>query len=136
MLTFRKHGPEAEKQMRAVIFYLTTFGYIDGDFDEAEKEYVRGYVRKLVEHRVSGVGRAVAGQGAAERQGRRHGVLLMVELGDLREGILPQDLSALAQLTLGLPSLRLVGIGSNERFDDPDPARSRGRGAHGPRPAP
>ncbi len=39
--------------MRAVIFYLTTFGYIDGDFDAAEKEFVRGYVKKLVVHRVS-----------------------------------------------------------------------------------
>jgi len=50
---------------------------------------------------------------AALRQRRRHGVLLMVELGDLREGILPPDLTAIAELTLGLPSLRLVGIGSN-----------------------
>ncbi len=56
MLTFSSNGPEAEKQMRAVIFYLTTFGYIDGDFDVAEKEYVRGYVRKLVEHRVDTAG--------------------------------------------------------------------------------
>jgi Calcineurin-like phosphoesterase len=56
MLTFSSSGPEAEKQMRAVIFYLTTFGYIDGDFDAAEKEYVRGYVRKLVRHRVDTAG--------------------------------------------------------------------------------
>ncbi len=54
MLKFSSNGPEAEKQMRAVIFYLTTFGYIDGDFDAAEKEFVRGYVRKLVVHRVAG----------------------------------------------------------------------------------
>ncbi|EDY37678.1 amino acid racemase [Cyanobium sp. PCC 7001] len=50
---------------------------------------------------------------AARKQGRRHGVLLMVELGDLREGILPGDLERIAQLTLALPSLQLVGIGSN-----------------------
>lgn len=54
MLTFSSSGPEAEKQMRAVIFYLTTFGYIDGDFDAKEKEFVRGYVRRLVQHRVAG----------------------------------------------------------------------------------
>jgi hypothetical protein len=51
-LKFSKDGPTADKQMRAVIFYLTTFGYIDGDFDQAEKEFVRNYVRKLVETRV------------------------------------------------------------------------------------
>jgi predicted phosphohydrolase len=52
MLTFSKDGPTADKQMRAVIFYLTTFGYIDGDFDESEKQFVRDYLRKLIEHRV------------------------------------------------------------------------------------
>ncbi|MCP9889300.1 alanine/ornithine racemase family PLP-dependent enzyme [Cyanobium sp. ATX 6A2] len=50
---------------------------------------------------------------AAARQGLRHGVLLMVELGDLREGILAADLEAIVQLTLALPSLLLVGIGTN-----------------------
>src|SRR6187402_3266148 len=54
MLTFSSNGPEAERQMRAVIFYMTTFGYIDGDFDDAEKAYVRDYIRKLVAHRVRG----------------------------------------------------------------------------------
>lgn len=53
MLTFSSHGPEADKQMRAVIFYLTTFGYIDGDFDDAEKSFVRSFIQKLVEHRVA-----------------------------------------------------------------------------------
>ncbi len=54
MLTFSSNGDEAEKQMRAVIFYLTTFGYIDGDFDASEKDFVRQYIRKLVVHRVEG----------------------------------------------------------------------------------
>lgn len=39
--------------MRAVIFYMTTFGYIDGDFDESEKSFVRDYIRKLIAHRVA-----------------------------------------------------------------------------------
>src|SRR6187431_3220972 len=51
MLTFSSNGPEAEKQMRAVIFYLTTFGYIDGDFDAKEKDFVRAYIAKLIAHR-------------------------------------------------------------------------------------
>ncbi len=38
--------------MQAVIFYLTTFGYIDGDFDESERVFVSDYIRKLVVHRV------------------------------------------------------------------------------------
>ena len=38
--------------MQAIIFYLTTFGYIDGDFDDSEKDFVRDYIRKLVQARV------------------------------------------------------------------------------------
>jgi hypothetical protein len=53
MLTFSPNPVTADQQMRAVIFYLTTFGYIDGDFDDTEKQFVRGYVRKLIEHRVA-----------------------------------------------------------------------------------
>ena len=49
----------------------------------------------------------------AQRSGRVHGVVLMVELGDLREGILPADLEATVHETLNLPSLDLVGIGTN-----------------------
>lgn len=56
MLTFSTDGDEAEKQMRAVIFYLTTFGYIDGDFDDSEKTFVAEYIRKLVAHRVESAG--------------------------------------------------------------------------------
>jgi hypothetical protein len=54
MITFSTEPQLAERQMRAIIFYLTTFGYIDGDFDAAEREYVREYIRKLVVRRVEG----------------------------------------------------------------------------------
>ncbi|MFN7898823.1 MAG: alanine/ornithine racemase family PLP-dependent enzyme [Synechococcaceae cyanobacterium] len=50
---------------------------------------------------------------AARAQGLRHGVLLMVELGDLREGILPADLEGIVRLTLALPNLQLLGLATN-----------------------
>lgn len=50
---------------------------------------------------------------AARHQGRPHDVVLMVELGDLREGILPGDLEAVARRTLLFPQIRLRGIGAN-----------------------
>jgi ornithine racemase len=50
---------------------------------------------------------------ASRRAGRRHGVVLMVELGDLREGILPEDLEAVAGLVVERPDLELRGIGTN-----------------------
>jgi predicted amino acid racemase len=50
---------------------------------------------------------------AATRTGRIHGVVLMVELGDLREGIMPRDLEGVAREALRLPNLTLDGIGTN-----------------------
>ena len=51
MITFSSDGNRAEQQMRAVIFYLVTFGYIDGDFDAAEKSFVRATIERLIAHR-------------------------------------------------------------------------------------
>jgi ornithine racemase len=50
---------------------------------------------------------------AAGRQGRTHGVVLMVEMGDLREGVLPEALPGLVSATTALPHLRLDGVGTN-----------------------
>ncbi len=50
---------------------------------------------------------------AAQRQNRAHGVLLMVELGDLREGILPAQLEYAVRRTLGFPNIVFRGIGTN-----------------------
>jgi predicted amino acid racemase len=50
---------------------------------------------------------------AAAKQGRTHGIVLMVELGDLREGILPGDLHDVVAQTLRLPNLALKGLGTN-----------------------
>lgn len=50
---------------------------------------------------------------AASRKGLVHGVILMVELGDLREGIMPGDLIDVAAGVLALEGVRLAGIGAN-----------------------
>lgn len=50
---------------------------------------------------------------AAHAMNRTHGVLLMVELGDLREGIMPTDLEAVVRRTLRFPNISLKGIGTN-----------------------
>jgi ornithine racemase len=50
---------------------------------------------------------------AASRQKRMHAVVLMVELGDLREGIALDDVPAAVRAVLGHSALRLVGLGAN-----------------------
>ncbi len=50
---------------------------------------------------------------AARLRGRVHPVILMVDLGDLREGIWPDDLVPVARAAAKLEGLRLVGLGTN-----------------------
>lgn len=50
---------------------------------------------------------------SASRQNTRHAVVLMVELGDLREGVPAADVVALAGTTLRHPNLVLAGLGTN-----------------------
>lgn len=49
----------------------------------------------------------------AQKAGRTHEVILMVELGDLREGIMPCDLLDCVRETLNLPNIAFKGIGTN-----------------------
>jgi hypothetical protein len=53
MLTFSDDPKRADNEMQAVIFYLVTFGYIDGDFDAQEKSFVKDTIAKLIEHRAA-----------------------------------------------------------------------------------
>jgi len=50
---------------------------------------------------------------AAINLNRTHGIVLMVELGDLREGIMPRDLEDTVREVLRLPNIELKGIGTN-----------------------
>lgn len=49
----------------------------------------------------------------AQKAGRNHGVILMVELGDLREGLMPDDLLDCVREVLILPKIDFKGIGTN-----------------------
>ncbi len=50
---------------------------------------------------------------AARQVGRHHGIVLMVELGDLREGILPGKLLGTVERMLRFPNVVLRGLGTN-----------------------
>ncbi len=49
----------------------------------------------------------------ARRQGRVHGVVVMIELGDLREGILPGSLIQFYDHVFRLPNIEVKGVGAN-----------------------
>jgi predicted amino acid racemase len=50
---------------------------------------------------------------AAEEQGRVHDVIIMLEMGDRREGVTAEELVPLCELALESPGLRLAGLGAN-----------------------
>jgi len=50
---------------------------------------------------------------AAFRRGLAHRIILMVDLGDLREGVWPDDLIPVVREVLELPGIRLAGLGTN-----------------------
>ena len=50
---------------------------------------------------------------AAQQANKTHGVVLMVELGDLREGIMKDNVEHVVRETLKLPNIKLKGIGTN-----------------------
>jgi len=49
----------------------------------------------------------------AMKQNARHKIILMVELGDLREGIMPSDMLDTIERVIKLEGIQLVGIGTN-----------------------
>jgi predicted amino acid racemase len=50
---------------------------------------------------------------AAAAQGRVHGVVCMVDVGDLREGVLPEDLLPFVERVAQLKNVRVAGVGVN-----------------------
>ncbi len=50
---------------------------------------------------------------AAEAVGRTHKVMLMIDTGDLREGVLPRDALAVAEQIFALSGVELHGVGTN-----------------------
>lgn len=50
---------------------------------------------------------------AASRRDHTHDVIVMTDLGDLREGVWPPDLPAFIREAVQLPGIRIVGVGTN-----------------------
>src|SRR5690625_2994834 len=48
----------------------------------------------------------------AQRQGVIHKVIIMIELGDLREGVMREDLINFYEKVFRLPGIRVIGLGT------------------------
>ncbi len=52
MLILHEDDGIATKQLRAVVFHLIAFAYVDGEFDGSEKDYIDEYVESVISHHV------------------------------------------------------------------------------------
>lgn len=50
---------------------------------------------------------------AAKKQQKKHQILLMVDVGDLREGVMPSNVLSLVRQIIKLDSVELIGLGTN-----------------------
>ena len=50
---------------------------------------------------------------SAIKQNKIHKIILMIELGDLREGVLPYDVNAFVSEVISMSNIKLVGVGTN-----------------------
>jgi predicted amino acid racemase len=50
---------------------------------------------------------------AALKQGRRHDIILMIDVGDLREGVFPEDAAGMLRSVLPMKGVRVAGVGTN-----------------------
>jgi len=79
MLQLSTDPKVAEQQMQAVLFFLASFGYIDGDFDDTERDFVRQYVRSTIEHRMQ---QAMRDNSAEQRSATERWTAHYIELFD------------------------------------------------------
>lgn len=49
----------------------------------------------------------------AKRQNKKHGIIIMIEMGDLREGVLGEELLHFYEQVFSLPHIEIRGIGTN-----------------------
>lgn len=49
----------------------------------------------------------------AKRQNKTHGIIIMIEMGDLREGVLGEELLSFYEQVFSLPNIEIRGIGTN-----------------------
>jgi predicted amino acid racemase len=64
----------------------------------------------------------------AIKRGKIQRIILMIELGDLREGILPSDVELMVAEVMGLRGIKLIGLGTNLAcFDGVRPTEAKMR---------
>ncbi|MDI6860888.1 MAG: alanine racemase [Caldisericia bacterium] len=48
-----------------------------------------------------------------KKKGKKHGVIVMVEVGELREGVMPEDVIPFVKKILSFPNIIFLGLGTN-----------------------
>lgn len=120
MMTFSSDPAVAEQQMHAIIYYLTAFGYIDGDFDNAERGFIRDYIAKLVHGRaVSTIGEDLTGHEDIIARWTEHFHEVMDEIdGEIQDYFTESVAESEDTKQFVLAKLKLRTFELFKRFDD------------------
>jgi predicted amino acid racemase len=88
---------------------------------EAQTVYIKPPASALIEELVTWADvsfnteletiRAISAE--AVRQDRQHLIIIMIEMGDLREGVLREDIVEFYEQVFQLPNIKIIGIGTN-----------------------
>jgi uncharacterized tellurite resistance protein B-like protein len=119
MINFSSDAHIAEDQMRALIYYLVAFAYIDADFDPAEKQFIRDHISALVAWRAeAGMEPGPARDKAVARWSAHfHGVLEQYDRAI--QGYFDESIAAgKTQQQFVLSRLKLGCFELLKRFDD------------------
>ncbi|MFH1176384.1 MAG: metallophosphoesterase [Acidobacteriota bacterium] len=119
MVTFSSDPAVAETQMRAVIYYLVAFAYIDSDFDPAEKRFIKEHIARLVEARARAAGHDPKLRGEAIARLTQHFHEVMEEIDHTIAGYFTESVS-LGETTqqFVLAKLKLHCFELLKRFDE------------------
>ncbi len=119
MLSFSSDPYVAENQMRAVIYYLTAFSYIDSDFAPSERSFIEAQIRALVAERARGASLDPATRAAVVEKLTRHFGEVLDEIDHTIRGYFTESV-ALGETThqFVLAKLKLGCFELLKRFDE------------------
>ncbi len=106
--------------MHAVIYYLTAFGYIDGDFDSNERGFVRDYIAKLVHARAAAaIGEDLSGHEGTLQRWTAHFHEILGEIDHEIQGYFSESVAQdESTKRFVLAKLKLRTFELFKRFDD------------------
>ncbi len=117
-ITWSSDPNVAERQMQAIIFCLVAFGYIDSDFDHAEKGFIQGLIGKLVSDRAGAIEDEATRADLVKKWGKHYQEVMDEMDRDILCHFTESVVEGETQQSFVLAKLKLGAFELLEQFDD------------------